>query len=270
MKPKDAFVGVIDLFAILLPGAVLTFVAQRVLSPLALMVDASVLSPFKLEHEAGWVAFFAASYLLGHLLFSASAKLDTLYDKEREDHKPALTLLATQVRDRYLDRAKKWLGTKPTDPKRDRPAPRHWVWLVGLLALCKWKWTQKPPKPNETQEAINVFKTAIAILEIEHPAALVAIRRLEADSKFFRSAVLLFLLLSLVLAGGAVGALIAHGCGIELNASRVIIDVVSAAVCVLLLRPCYARYCEQREKAVALAYQLVVVLQAGPSATHTD
>ena len=62
-KPEDFFVGVIDFFAILLPGAVLSFV----------MIDfahghvfGNVLPSIRTEGQ-GWVLFAFSSYLLGHL-----------------------------------------------------------------------------------------------------------------------------------------------------------------------------------------------------------
>ena len=68
LKPTDFFVGIVDFFSILLPGALLTFLIITSLSehtsqhPLL----AKALEEFRGERKVGWVAFAIASYILGH------------------------------------------------------------------------------------------------------------------------------------------------------------------------------------------------------------
>ena len=61
-KPADFFIGVVDFFAIILPGALLSYLAldaatQHVIGPI---------TPALKDATQGWVAFALSSYLLGH------------------------------------------------------------------------------------------------------------------------------------------------------------------------------------------------------------
>ncbi|HEX6133839.1 MAG TPA: hypothetical protein VFZ24_07745 [Longimicrobiales bacterium] len=81
-KPDDFFVGVVDFFAVLLPGAVVVAVGRPFL-PETLYGAAGVLRPVT-GTTASWVLFLLAAYLAGHLLFLLGAFLDsTLYDPLR-------------------------------------------------------------------------------------------------------------------------------------------------------------------------------------------
>ncbi len=66
-KPSDFFVGIIDLFAVFLPGGVLTFILFQSYSS---FID----STLHISGNQSWVAFFFFSYLLGHIVFYAWIK----------------------------------------------------------------------------------------------------------------------------------------------------------------------------------------------------
>jgi len=76
-KPADFFIGVMEFFAILMPGAMLAF----------LLIDCGTLlfgnSLPSLPGTAGkWIAFLVASYVLGHLLHHLGGILDKwIYDR---------------------------------------------------------------------------------------------------------------------------------------------------------------------------------------------
>jgi hypothetical protein len=76
-KPADFFIGVMEFFAVLMPGALLAFLwldAGRGLfeGPLP-----SLPGP-----GSRWIAFFVSSYILGHLLHHVGELLDTwVYDR---------------------------------------------------------------------------------------------------------------------------------------------------------------------------------------------
>ena len=83
-KPSDFFVGVLDFFAILLPGAI----ATAMLSP---RVGPWVLGPLidKPSSEAvGWAMFLTAAYFLGHLIFLVGSWIDRFYNALRERFNP--------------------------------------------------------------------------------------------------------------------------------------------------------------------------------------
>jgi hypothetical protein len=76
MKPSDLFIGAMDFFAILMPGALLAFL----LLPAVPQIFGPVLPA--LEGEAArWIAFAVTAYLLGHALHHVGGFLDHWYDK---------------------------------------------------------------------------------------------------------------------------------------------------------------------------------------------
>src|SRR5689334_6604168 len=78
-KPADLFVGVIDLFAVLLPGAIVAaLLYPHIQDPLTDVIG-PMYSPAR-----QWVAFGLGAYLLGHILFLCGAVLDDhVYDPLR-------------------------------------------------------------------------------------------------------------------------------------------------------------------------------------------
>ena len=76
MKPSDFFVGAMEFFAIVMPGALLVFL----LTPWAPSVFGPVLPPLETE-AVQWVAFAVAAYFFGHLLHHLGAWLDSTYDE---------------------------------------------------------------------------------------------------------------------------------------------------------------------------------------------
>jgi hypothetical protein len=151
MKPADFLLGVLDFFAILLPGALATWlVVQYVPEPVLL----KALS-FGLESQAKpdtlvlTTAFLFASYMLGHFVFMIGGDLDPSYDRWRKRTKPPATDTTFQAAKKLHDR------------------------LNGDL-------------PNFT-----TLKWGKAYIGIKAPLARVEIDRLEADQKFFRGLVII-------------------------------------------------------------------------------
>lgn len=76
-KPADFFIGLVDFFAVLLPGAILTYLVL----PWSAGLFPDFLPPLT-EPGAGWIAFGVASYLVGHVLHHLGGFVDKwLYDK---------------------------------------------------------------------------------------------------------------------------------------------------------------------------------------------
>jgi len=73
LEPSKFFVGVVDFFAILLPGGLLTYAIRR------------YLGSGGITGKEEWMVFLFGSYLLGHFIFLfGSAFLDDhVYDKVR-------------------------------------------------------------------------------------------------------------------------------------------------------------------------------------------
>src|ERR1017187_7171375 len=78
-EPEKFFVGLMDFFSILLPGALLTFLLMDLLVP---AIWGTREYPW-LTGEGGVAVFVVASYLLGHVIFLLSSWLDELYDWAR-------------------------------------------------------------------------------------------------------------------------------------------------------------------------------------------
>lgn len=76
-KPSDFFVGVMDFFSVLLPGALLAYLGRDFADKYVFVAPLTALrGPVE-----GWVAFALASYLLGQFTFLVSATfMDDLYD----------------------------------------------------------------------------------------------------------------------------------------------------------------------------------------------
>src|SRR5690349_12287163 len=93
MKPGDVLLGVLDFFAILLPGGVATWIMSRYIPPdvlrsALLFGESDAGSPDGIRLGA---AFLLASYVLGHLVFMIGSKLDAPYDSWRGRKKPKST-----------------------------------------------------------------------------------------------------------------------------------------------------------------------------------
>jgi hypothetical protein len=201
-KPSDLFIGVIDVFAVLLPGAILAFLGLDFARD---HVFGHVLPEIRGE-AAGWVAFGLASYLLGHFVFLAGSRVDRLYDRWRKRYHPDGT-------DRAYLRAKSI--------------------------------KQKALGDSDGDEIVNTFKWAKANVQLRHPPAAGAIQRLEADSKFFRSLVVLLFVTGTAFATQGMGA--------------------AAGACVVMMFLAFWRYCDQRWKSTELAYTYLIALDTMPA-----
>ena len=83
-KPSEFYVGVLDFFAILLPGAI----AAAILAP---KIGHYVLGPLiavPASDAAAWATFLTFSYFLGHLIFLIGSYIDRLYDVVRKRLNP--------------------------------------------------------------------------------------------------------------------------------------------------------------------------------------
>ena len=193
VKPGDFFVGIIDLFAIFLPGGVLTYLIYSEYSYFFLTIA-------PLSGNQNWVAFLFCSYLLGHIVFMTGARLDRLCDCQR-----------------------KWLSPKINE------SAYQCVTIIKKSFLS-----------DSEDKSVNTYLWSISYLNTHYPEAMVEINRLVADSKFFRSLVVIIPLISAML-------FLNHNyfqCGIIL----------------LLIVPCYLRYYGRRIKSTTRAYQYIIML----------
>ena len=226
MEPQKFFIGVVEFFAVLLPGALLTYLVMGKVGPVVLGSRYGCLG----ESE-GWAVFAFASYLLGHLVFLLGAWLDDFYD---------------------------WVRGYTLNAQISRLARRGlllpgWVraviWLIfkgerNLAVDRAGRIKRKALRPLDGQDAINTFQWSKIWLKAEGAEALAVVQRFEADSKFFRcfTVVLLILILGWPLQGRW--------------------PAFGLPVLVGLLLLALWRYMEQRHKATNQAYWSVITLAA--------
>ncbi len=196
-KPSDFFVGVLDFFAILLPGAIAAALLAPRLSPW--LFGDGLLPPLQGE-AARWSGFLVAAYFLGHLVFLLGSRLDWAYNALRERLNPYDNESAYQGATRIRDR------------------------LV----------------PAEERHALNTFQWTRAVLLQRCPAAAADVHRLEADSKFFRSLLVVLALAALLWACEGRWA--------------------AALAAAALALPCFLRYYERRLKSTTQAYQHLITM----------
>jgi hypothetical protein len=150
MKPGDFLLGVLDFFAILLPGMMATWLIGQYIPPSALKNAVSV----GLEGEANaWAigaALLLSSYTLGHFIFMLGSRLDPSYDRWRRRSKP-------RHRDKTYEAARKLHRAISAEL------------MDGEFTTLKW---------------------ARTYIQVKAQHARAEIDRLEADQKFFRSLVI--------------------------------------------------------------------------------
>jgi hypothetical protein len=147
-----------------------------------------------------WIAFLLAAYFLGHLIFLAGSYIDWIYNALRERFHP------------YTNESAYRCATAIRD---------HLI-------------------SEGEHQALNTFQWARAVLMALFPEAAADVQALEADSKFFRSLlVVLVLSASVLFAQGHLGA---------------------GGLALAFLAPCFARYYERRLKSTTQAYIYIVSL----------
>src|SRR4030095_9261597 len=90
MKPGDFLLGVFDFFAVLLPGAMATWLVVQYV-PASTLRRALMFGWESTPQPSDLVvgpAFRVSSYPLGHFVFMLGAELDTSYDRWRQRTRP--------------------------------------------------------------------------------------------------------------------------------------------------------------------------------------
>lgn len=226
VDPGKFFIGVVDLFSILMPGSLLTYVWW---------IGRSQLRFGEAPHLAGteqWLVFFFVSYLLGHFAFLLGAVLDdVLYEPLRK---------AT-----YWGQIQRLATSKNLSPRWLRAlVDTRWLFRKNADAAVMQAQRIKARALHDlsADRSINAYQYSKAYLSKEHPPGLVTVQRFEADSKFFRSFVVVL--------------------------ATVAITFVSQRrydlswICVALMLPAAWRYVDQRFKGTQHAYWFMIMLEA--------
>lgn len=166
--PQKFFIGLLDFFSILMPGALLTFLLMDDVGPAVLGNGYH-----DLVGTEAWAVFLFCSYLVGHMVFLLGSWLDEFYDwARRYTRNGQITRL---VRENKLlpwpARALVWLVFKDERNLAVNKAARIKAAALGPLGAS---------------QSVNTFQWSKALLATEAPSSLVGVQRFEADSKFFR------------------------------------------------------------------------------------
>jgi len=222
-EPQKFFIGLIDFFSIFLPGAALAYVIK----------DKAACETFlthcpSLKETEGVLLFLFGSYLLGHFLFLIGSFLDDLvYDPLR-----SLTD-GGQITKKLIK------GERLSPLWLRKIATSHWLFGGGadnaLIQAVRIK--ARALQALEGKNAINAFQWCKARLT-KDATALSAIQRFDADSKFFRSFVVVLVVLFFVYAHEP--------------------HWTAAGICLLGVVPAFLRYLDQRFKATQQAYWFIL------------
>jgi 8-oxo-dGTP pyrophosphatase MutT (NUDIX family) len=222
VEPQKFFVGVVDLFAILMPGALLAYIAKA-----GTPITFGGLTA--LGGTEGWAVFLFASYLLGHMIFLIGSWLDFAYDGLRRcTDRGQLERLAEgkSRRNRFVRWLARVLFKKGPDAAVDR--------------VLRFK--ERALETVFADGTVNAFQWCKARLTKELPEGLAAVQRFEADSKFFRSFVIVLPALALL--------------DFQIHWWALVPILIAAELLALW------RYVEQRFKATQQAYWYIVTIES--------
>lgn len=177
-EPQKFFIGIIDFFSVLLPGALLTYMLMGTVGPLLLGVE----SYKALDGTQGGMMFLFISYLLGHFVFMLGSLADELDSVLRQSTTQAQARQLAEGR-RLRAKSLRWLARLLLSDKdsavcRVVPIKKHYLDRVGA------------------DSSINAFQWSKTRLSKSNPEGLATVQRFEADSKFFRSLMVVPLILT--------------------------------------------------------------------------
>jgi hypothetical protein len=180
VEPQKWFVGLMDFFSILLPGAVLTYLMRDRIGSMVLGDPYSALTGVE-----AWAVFLVSSYLAGHAVFLVGSWLDHPYDWLRGyTINTQIALLAREGR--LLPWPLRTLVAVVFKEERN----------LAVDSAVRIK--RHVLEPLGAQSAVNAFQWCKSTLTLASPESLATVQRFEADSKFFRCLVIVLLVLEIV------------------------------------------------------------------------
>jgi hypothetical protein len=222
-KPQTFFIGVTDFFSIVLPGAIGTYCLKVYFEEHT--PPAGITELLSMPGVQGWIVFLFSSYLIGNLIFPVGGWLLDLaiYDKWLRKmfakNSDLCYRVATAIRDEAVP-VDKWVKNLKNK---------------GKISSNEARMILK----NNRREVVNTYKWAHGILTIGFPKAMTEIKKFEADSKFFRSLVIIFMLL---------------GFGFSAEDHYLLWFIPLAVLCLF-------RYADLRHKATERTYEYIVAIR---------
>lgn len=261
-EPQKLHIGLIDLFSVWLPGALLAYLLQPDVQPRLKALG----YPAPGAGIESWAVFLFISYIAGHFIFVAGAIVFDRIDKrirkagwnqwkavthqEAEGDSPPNSTLDQQVEDWKDWREKAFWRMFFDDIWKPFEPLLAWLSLLlfdeedwaALGAVRKLK--RKHLSEIDAASAVNAFQWSKARLALGNTEALAVVQRFEADSKFFRS---LCAVLAVLAGWGA-----ATGNNVMLAAG------------LALLPAAFGRFLDLRAKSTSQAYWLILALETTP------
>jgi len=253
MRPNEFYVGVIDFFAVLVPGSISTAILVEKFHSWIIKSFGVVLQG---SSEKG-IAFLVCAYFIGHLIFLAGSYIDEqAYDPLRK----WILLQENELEDWLKNDAgskekqsicgrliKKYLIVRNnTEKALNRATKLHQIFNRLFIKVKTYAKMYQCVKEIcdaffcKEQDTSTVLRWVRSVLLITCSEAVEEVRRLEADSKFFRSMIVVCLLAaSSFLCGGS---------------------IVEYCVALILAVLCFIRYVERRLKAMTQACIHVITL----------
>ena len=244
--PQRFFIGVIDLFSVILPGMIATYALETTWGESLFGRTYTGLSG-----ADAVLAFIIASYLLGHFIFLLGAALldSRVYGPlRRQWFKSGEVELEAPAPERADSANARSASPTPVRARLEALRRGAVLMLMGEPTFDKAAYDRATKLRDQSLGVIdatgtlNAFQWSKARLLLEQPIALARVERFEADSKFFRS---LSVLLTLVAAVSAIRS----SWGLTL-------------IAVVLTLLALWRYIDQRDKSIAYAYRYVIMLEA--------
>jgi 8-oxo-dGTP pyrophosphatase MutT (NUDIX family) len=229
-EPQKFFIGLVDFFTILMPGAMLTYVVKDWGAANLFGLNFGV----ALDRTEPVIVFLFFSYLLGHFIFLISAILDErLYDPLR-----ALTDWGQIAR-----RLSKGKTLSASWMRRLAKSDLMFGGNADGAVMQAQRIKARALASLDAEDAVNAFQWCKArLLLMSDQQTFAAVQRFEADSKFFRSFFVVLAALTVV-----------YACRWELPAT---------ALCLIGMLLAFLRYIDQRFKATQQAYWLVISHEA--------
>ena len=220
IKPQNIYISLIDFFSVLLPGGLLTYFLSGIFYKYV-FGDGNIF-PEPTNYTVIWIVFVIVAYIVGNLVFTIASFLDASYDKILRplfESKYDLTYkTARRIHSKYIN----------TDNQLKELLAQNQISDADHREILK----------NKKCEIFNTFKWSQHFLLFEKPEALAEVQQVEANSKFFRSLVITFLIIVCLLFWQA--------------------KIIAGVVVIIFSVLCYYRFGELRFKTTEKAYEIII------------
>jgi len=227
-KPENFFIGITEFFSVLLPGALLTWFFINKIQDVRFLNELKNSLPQNDAVKAA--AFFLVSYIAGHLIYVFASLLDKW--------------LYSPLRNIIFQRNNDYAFKTASQIKKENYVNDRGL-LEDIFKAEKLKKNKKvfedTDEFKDMQEVLNTYKWGLHYLSVKYPQLINDVKRLEADSKFFRSLVISFLIIAIYYFTQYSGKM----------------GLLMLAIAALS----FYRYGDLRYKSTSLVYELIVTIQ---------